>query len=178
MSSGVWFNNDGLRVKFGNRVPEDKIPAVPNTMGLTKWHELDFTFSSLNDDDIGTPGETKVTGSSDRSEVFPIPAGAIIRGVFVRVGAQFLTGTGLEAGLEELDGSAIDVDGLIDEAGVGAVANLTANTTVVGETTLLDTVLLVNAYVRMRWIGTDATAGTGTLVVEYDIHPLVQADTV
>lgn len=178
MSSGVWFNNDGLRVKFGNRVPEDKIPAVPNTMGLTKWHELDFTFSSLNDDDIGTPGQTVAAGSSDRSEVFPIPEGAIIRGVYLRTGTAWATGTGLEAGLEQLDGTEIDNDGLFDEAGTGAVANLVANRTVIGAATLIDTVLLFNAYVRMRWIGTDATAGTATLVVEYDINPLVQTDTV
>lgn len=178
MSSGVWFNNDGLRVKFGNRVPEDKIPAVPNTMGLTKWHELDLTFSSLNDDDIGTPGETQVAGSSDRSEVFPIPSGAIIRGVYLRTGTAWATGTGFEAGLEQLDGTEIDNDGLFDEAAAGAVANLVANRTVLGEATLIDSVLLFNAYVRARWIGTDATTGTLTLVIEYDINPLVQIDTV
>ncbi len=170
MAEGTkWFNDDGLNIHFGRREPEKEKPGFTSTMGRKKELVLDFTYVEANADSIITPGETVVTGTSDKTDVAFIPKGAVIESVKLLVGTAFATGTGIEIGLEQLDGTDIDLDGFMASGGTGAVANLTADTAVIGETTLVDTVIANDGYILIAWTGTDATTGTAKLVVEYTI---------
>jgi len=98
-----------------------------------------------------------------------IPAGSYITKASLVVTTAFTSGGSatLGIGLQELDGSAIDADGI--DAAV-AVAALTANKAVVCNGALVGgtaTVGAADSYLSLVYATADFTAGAAKLVIEY-----------
>lgn len=146
----TWTNSDGLIVGFGPNTPEivGGVAKEYGTNEKTASVVFDYTKTGVN---------------------VPVPAGAQIIGVQIRVGKAWVGGTTLEVG----DGS--DQDGFITAA-QGATANLTAgaviNATGVYTAGATDTgarefkVYGSADTIDVAYTGT-FTAGTATLVVTY-----------
>lgn len=165
--SSDWVNSDGLTVRFGKRVSENRKQGKLAESGSENTAIVDFDYESAAA--TGVDGINAAAGADGQR--VPIPAGAVIRDVQLKVltgfaGAGF---TGLNVGTEQADGTDIDADGFFAVAGQGAAANLTAAGTVVGETTEINTQLSATepAYVLVAVGGTAPTAGSAQLVVRY-----------
>ena len=101
--ASTWTNADGLIVGFGNNIPERNDAGVNEVDGNDKSAQLNFTFQST----FGSSG-AKVS----------IPAGSIVKNVYMKVGTAWAGGTSLAFGDASGTGSWIT-------ATQGAVANLT-----------------------------------------------------
>lgn len=160
-------NSDGLVVRYnGDGVTERKKAAVTSTSGHERELVLDFDYASATDTIEGP------TAANDSSYGY-IPAGAVIRDASFTVLEAFsdtASFTGLEVGLDELDGTEIDMDGFLASGSGGAKANLTSTGAVACATTLIGDVMTDNAYPYVATTGSaDPTAGRARLVVRYTI---------
>jgi hypothetical protein len=147
----TWTNADGLVVGFGPNYPERNVAGVYDTDGAIKEAVLAITYQSSG---------AKVA----------LPAGSIVVGVHMDVGAAWVGGTKVEIG------DASDADGWVS-ATQGATANLTAGAAIraggayaVGTTDTsaqaLGKVYASATDVTATLTGT-FTAGTATVVVRY-----------
>lgn len=145
---------NGVRNWYGPRSSEDQLPSVVVTKGSTKEMVIDFTFASLP------------VASADGAMVLTIPAHALIVKATLMIDTAFLDGTSYVLGLSTTAGVAIDADGLLTAAQL-PVANMTADTAIVGTGALVGTMIGADAgQVVMTATGT-FTAGTAKLVIEY-----------
>lgn len=126
--------------KFGGDVAEH---------GPVTSYKYEFDFDQLPGFDL-----------TDNDMVLKIPAGSLIKEVYLKVKENFTGATAVDAGLEQPDGTAIDLNGLV----VGAAA--TAGNTLVGTGALVGTVTIDEAIVNVALTGT-ATAGKAELIVRF-----------
>jgi hypothetical protein len=97
-----------------------------------------------------------------------IPAGSILINAYIRATTNFVGGTSYDIGVEQPDGTAIDIDGLFDalllaELNLGDVSDTHGGT---NSGAILDLELTAEACVIAVATGT-FTAGEAELVVEY-----------
>lgn len=163
--SEQWFNADGLKVDFGR---ENKVrtfrPYAVNTMG-TKT-EVIFKFD-LSDQDTFAAGTTFTTdrdndGTKDGFNTgdFYIPDQHFIESADIYMtDTAGAGGTSISVGTYQVDGTAIDADGLITTIN-GATANLSANNKQAGSGAQVGGAVTQDAYVAMTVAGT-YTAGKG-----------------
>lgn len=164
-----WTNSDGLTVRMGGENPVTYNVGEPRNSGdIVKSMFIDFDYVNYPnyDKDANNDG----TKDSFTGHTPEIPAGSTIHRAYIQVKAAITggTATGIDIGLYNKAGTAIDADGLATAAGAGALAGLTANTTVVcsGALASNDNIGTADAYVKFTPNGTLA-AGTGRLVIEY-----------
>lgn len=147
----TWVNNDGLEVGFGPVVSDNLDAGTNHTKGLVKELEM-YVDASV---DLPSVGEAHT------SKDFAIPAGASI------VSAKFICETtfdqAVEFGTSQLDGTAIDQDGLI------ATGTPAADTVTDGAGAQIDTTIGEAGYLVVTATTTAPTTGAGKLVVEYII---------
>ncbi len=152
--SNYWTNDDGLKVGFGTRTPEDKIGGVTRVAGNVKEVVLDFNYDDL-------PG----AGGSDL-QVLSIPAGSQIIGSKLNVKTAAAGGTSYTIGLVEADGTAIDADGLHTALQL-VTASLTAGAWLDGGGALIGASIgSADGQIVVGATGT-FTAGAYRLVIEY-----------
>lgn len=151
--ASTWTNADGLVVGFGNNFPERNEAGVNEVDGNDKSAQLNITYQST----FGSTG-AKIS----------IPAGSIVKNVYMKVGTAWAGGTSLAFGDASGTGSWIT-------ATQGAVANLTANAPIQAQGayayTATEGQLTPKAYASatdlyITAVGT-FTAGTATIYVEY-----------
>ncbi len=164
-TKSFWTNSDGLRVRFGTMPSEERKSGVVDTPGKYGGSAvIEFDYVQAN---AGIGADS----GADTQRV-PIPAGAVIRDVYLEVLTAWAGGTGLNIGTELADGTDIDADGFFAAAGQGALALLTpAGQHVPGETTEIGTQLTATpakAYFLVAASGT-FTAGVARVVVNYDL---------
>lgn len=158
MSRTIWRNSDGLKVKFGSSTKPyaDNVGAF-SAGPVEEVLVVDFDYTDL---------PSKNTNDTDAAK---IPAGSMITGGYLLVDQAWVGGTSLAIGLVRSDGStAIDADGLVTDAGVGAVAALTAGLVTVCDGALAsnDVIGANDGYIYATATGT-FTAGSARLVVKY-----------
>lgn len=149
----TWSNPDNLIVGFGRNVPERQDPALLTKEDDSYRAKLDITFQST----LGASG-AKIR----------VPAGTLVKNVYMKVGAAWTGLTSLAFGDGAGTGSWIT-------ATQGAVANLTANTAhqaqgayayTATEGQLPPKVYAAATDLYFTIVGTP-TAGTATIYVEY-----------
>lgn len=160
-----WFNADGLKVDYGRENALKTFrPYSVKTLG-TKT-EVVFRFD-LSDQSVFAAGTTFTTdrdndGTKDGFNLgdFVIPDQAVIdEATIYMTDTAGAGGTSIALGTFQLDGTAIDADGLITATN-GAVANLTANNKQAGSGALIGTGVTQDSYVGLVVVGT-FTAGVG-----------------
>lgn len=163
-----WFNADSLQVKYGRARKREKNQAKQvNTLGHIVEVKIPFDLS------VHTTGTTFTTdrnndgtndGFTTGDTAIPDQAHILSAEVFMfdTAGAG---GTAIAVGTYQVDGTAIDVDGLVTATN-GAVANLTANARVAGSGALLNTGVTQRSYLGIVATGT-FTAGKGYVLVKY-----------
>lgn len=151
--ASTWTNADGLIVGFGNNFPERNDAGVNEVDGNDKSAQLNITYQSTS----GASG-AKIS----------IPAGSIVKNVYMKVGTAWVGGTSLAFG------DATTPAGWIT-ATQGATANLTANAAIQAQGayayTATEGQLPPKAYAAATdlyiTISGTYTAGTATIYVEY-----------
>jgi len=141
----------GVRNHYGPRAIDDKFGGQTSTGGFYKTAEWVFDWDDL-----------PVNGALSMEAV--IPAGSFIRSAYTEV-LSAMTGTSgtLTVGLEEGDGTTVDVDG-IDAAVAQSV--LVANAAIVADGALIGTGIGVDAQLLVSTGGT-VTGGKFKVVIEY-----------
>ena len=155
-----WVNDDGLTVQFGAQRTADR----GATSGAMSRMVVNITATDL-------PGFTTDSNNDGTNDSFDggdpyIPAGSYITNAYLVVTTAFAGGTSINFGLNELDGTVIDADGL--DAGV-ATAAMAANRAVAMDGALVGGTVTVgadDAYVKADATGA-FTAGAAKLVIEY-----------
>lgn len=132
---------------------------------------------------VTTAGSAVITPPADYSAndtVNVIPANSLIKSCHIYVEDAFTSttsATGIDVGLvKQSDGTtAIDLNGLITVAGVGAKANLTAFKWDAGDGALIGAPTgIADGVLYAKWAGgTDTLTGNAVVVVEY-IPPLTE----
>ncbi|MGW8181036.1 MAG: hypothetical protein ACWGQW_20075 [bacterium] len=151
-----WTNNDGLVAVYGPRTSANTRGGKLNTRGTIQELKINFTYDDL-------PGSSVADSGSPS-----IPADAVILGGYLMVNTAFADTTGLTIGLNNLAGSAIDADGLLET--VAAVA-LTADTKLAFDGDLVGTTIgAAIGYPVVADASSNSTAGSGTIVIEYLIR--------
>ena len=154
--AGDWTNNDGLKTVYGPRTSANSRGGKLSTMGVVQELKMNIAWNDLpagGDNDGGAPS---------------VPADAVILGGYLMVNTAFADTTGLTIGLQQVDGTEIDNDGLLTTK---AAAALTADTKLAIDGALLSTTIGANrGYVVATDASGNSTAGTGTLVIEYMIR--------
>lgn len=143
----TWTNADGVEVGFGTRNKVNDKAASVRTTGRVNQLVVNLFGSDL-------PG-TGATNSKDCA----IPAGAVIKDVTLEV---ITAGTGtITVGTKELDGTAIDADGLLSAVNTASVGVAGTDGSLIGTRVSQDSYISTSA----------ATAGAleGILTVEYII---------
>ena len=151
--ASTWTNSDGLIVGFGNNYPERNDAGVNEVDGNDKSAQLNITYQS-------------VSGASGAK--ISIPAGSIVKNVFMKVGSAWVGGTSVAFGDASSTGGWIT-------ATQGATANLTANAAIQAQGayayTATEGQLPPKAYAAATdlyiTVSGTYTAGTATIVVEY-----------
>ena len=151
--ASTWTNADGLIVGFGNNFPERNDAGVNEVDGNDKSAQLNITYQSTS----GASG-AKIS----------IPAGSIVKNVYMKVGTAWVGGTSLAFGDASGTGSWIT-------ATQAATANLTANAAIQAQGayayTSTEGQLPPKAYAAATdlyvTITGTYTAGTATIFVEY-----------
>lgn len=167
------------RTNYGPRLLAQKEASV-QPIGASRWLKVPYTYANL-------PGSASATTGADACNQF-IPAGSIIRACYLFTTVNFSGGTEYTYGLEQSDGTDIDVDGLVTAA-QAPVANLVTTNVIAGRgamivegpdaagTAHIDSdgvyvkgatgpVTSVNAYPVIVANGT-FTAGEGYMLIEY-----------
>lgn len=151
--ASTWTNSDGLVVGFGNNIPERNDAGVNEVDGNDKSAQLNITYQSTS----GASG-AKVS----------IPAGSIVKNVYMKVGTAWVGGTSLTFG------DATTAAGWIT-ATQAATANLTASAAIQAQGAYAYTSTEGQLPPKVYAAATDLyitiagtfTAGTATLYVEY-----------
>lgn len=151
--SATWTNSDGLVVGFGKNFPERTDAGVVETDGFDKTATVNITYQST-------------TGSSGAK--ITVPAGSLVKNVFMKVGTAWVGGTSLAFGDASGTGSWIT-------ATQGATANLTAGAAIQAQGAYAYTATEGQLPPKVYAAATDLyftvvgtyTAGTATVVVEY-----------
>jgi len=141
----------GVRNHYGPKLMNEKFGGITTTGGAVKQAEWVFSYDDL-----------PVNGTGDMEAL--IPAGSYINKAWIEVVTAMAGTSGtLTVGLEEPDGTIIDVDG-IDVA--VAQAALVANAWIDCNGALVDSGIGVDAQLLVSTGGT-VTAGEFRVVVEY-----------
>lgn len=151
--ASTWTNADGLVVGFGNNFPERNAEGAVEVDGFDKTATLKVTYQST----FGSSG-AKIT----------LPAGSIVKNVFLKVGSGWTGGTSLAFG----DGGS--TGGWIT-ATQGAQANLGAGVAIQAQGAYAYTATEGQLPGKVYAAATDLyvtsvgtwTAGSATIVVEY-----------
>ena len=143
----------GVRNHYGPRSVNDKFGGQTSTGGFYKTAEWVFDYNDL-----------PVNGPLSMEAL--IPAGAFIQSGYLEV-VEPMTGTSgtLTVGLEEGDGSIVDIDGIVTAA-AGVQAALGANDVVVANGALIGTGIGVDAQLLVTSGGT-VSGGKFKVVIEY-----------
>lgn len=152
---GNWANtSDTVRKQYNERVVDEKFGGQVTTSGRTKQVSWKFSYDDLP---VNGPG---------KMEAF-VPKGAFITNAWINV-LTAMTGTvgTLTIGLEEADGTVIDVDG-IDVA--VAQAALVLNTWIICDGALVNTAgnLITGDGQLLVSTGGTVTAGKFEVIIEY-----------
>ena len=165
----IWTNADGLTVRMGGENPTTyNVGEAKNSGTVVKEVFIDFDYQNYPnyDKDANNDG----TKDSFTGKTPALKAGSTIHRAFIQVKAAITggTATGIDIGLYTKAGAAISANGIATAAGQGALAGLTANTTVVcaGALATNDNIGTADAYIKFTPNGT-LTAGSGRLVIEY-----------
>jgi hypothetical protein len=168
--STQWFNADGLKVDFGreNTVKNFR-PYAVKTDGVTT--EVIFKFD-LSDQTVFAAGTTFSTDRDNDGSVdgfntgdFYIPDQHFIESAVIYMSdTAGASGTNISVGTYQVDGTAIDADGLVTTTN-GATANLSANNRQAGSGAQVGGAVTQDAYVAMTVAGT-YTAGIGELHIK------------
>ena len=162
MSSGTWQNDDGLYVRYGtaqgNRSTGGATRAGATT-GAGKERELVLHF------DLEGAARTTFTADLDNDGTLdgfsgldtPLPAGVLPTSVEVLVTETAAGGTNYEIGTYQIDGTIIDIDGIINE-NTGAEAG--------DDFALIGAVTTQDQYIAAKTTGT-YTAGKVTVIIRY-----------
>jgi hypothetical protein len=153
--AATWSNPDGLIVGFGPNYADRNPGGVLKDKASVKTAKLQFTFQST----LGSTGDR-----------IPLPAGSIVKNVYMKVGTAWVGGTSLAFG----DGGG--TGGFIS-ATQGATANLTAGASIQAGGTYVaaDTDTTAAERPKVYAAATDLfvtvvgtfTAGTADIYVEY-----------
>jgi hypothetical protein len=141
------------------------LPDSVSTYGLIKQVELYMDFEEVN---AGLP----VDNADVDAGVLVIPANALVVRAYLEVGEAFTSGGSatLELGVEGVDGSTVDADGL----DTIAVAALTAGSWAILAGAIVGaTVGTADVQISVDDATATFTAGKGRLVVEY-IEPTAE----
>lgn len=178
MSETLWYNNDGLTVRFGG-VKTLTQPGETATLSDIKTLRADFTHNKLPDytDDRNNDGTKDAFipgwGSFIPSGSRILSATLVVNEAFTSAGA-----TTLDIGTYKEDGTVIDADGLfaavaktsidaVGESVAGAGAQVNANGAVV----------TFDSYIKATVTTGPYTDGAATLVIEYIPPQTRTADT-
>lgn len=149
----------GAAQHYGPRDANDGLPDVVSTMGIVRQAEVYFDFAQAN---AGLP----VDNADVDSGVLVFPANTFIKAAYLEVSTAFTSGGSatLELGIEDVDGSTSDPDGL----DTIAVAALTIGSWHVLDGAIVgDTVGNEDVQISIDDATAVFTAGIGRLVVEY-----------
>lgn len=165
----TWFNADGLVVDFArSRKILTNRPFAVKTYGATTEVHLKFDLSLITatEETFTTDRDNDGTNDGFNSGDFYIPDQAFLESAEIYMtDTAAAGGTSVAAGTYEVDGTAIDADGLVT-ATEGVTADLAANDKLVGTGAQVGTAVTQKAYVALVTAGT-FTAGKGTLVIKY-----------
>lgn len=145
----TWVNDDGLEVPFGPWVSDNLDSGTNHTKGNVKELQM-YVDASV---DLPSVGEAHTTKD------MAIPAGAAV--VSARFIGDVTFDQAVEFGTSQLDGTAIDQDGLI------ATGTPAADTVTDGAGAVIDTVVAEDSYLVVTATTVSPTVGAGTLIVEY-----------
>ena len=169
----AWFNADGLNIKHGREnVRDNGIVASIKTFGSEGELQIKFDLATM------TAG-TQFTTDRDNDDTLDgfnigdvhLPDGAVIESAAIYMTDEAAAGgTSVAVGTFQVDGTAIDNDGLVTAAN-GATANLTANNKQAGSGAQVGAAVTEKAYVGLVTVGT-FTAGVGTVVIKYSLPRL------
>lgn len=153
MAGTTWVNDDGLPVRFGPSYGTHLSRAAVTT-GAGKRRELVFTLSLAGAARTIFPDDTNNDGTADgfSSLNTPIPDKAVIVKQTVVVLETPAGGTSYSVGTWKKDGTVIDADGILTDAGADGA--------------LIGTQVSQDSYVSGKTTGT-YTAGIVKVVVEY-----------
>ena len=163
--ASTWYNDDGLRVPFGQDQARETEGIMARTwsVGPISYMVVDVNFDNL-------PTYTADLNNDGTNEAFDdsvpyIPVGSYITRAILVTETAWADGTSLTLGLYNQAGSVIDADGI--DVAIAAAA-LAADTAVDCNGLLVGTQDLVtaDAYLVCTVAGT-FTAGKSKLVIEY-----------
>jgi len=149
----------GVVRHYNERAIDETRGGVEQSDGRVKTLEFVFDYTDLPE------------SAEDGGLTVSIPAGAAILDCYLDVEADFTTSGGsgtVDVGLEQADGTAIDVDGLIAAA---AEADLTAGARITGAGALVGERIGANAGQVAVAPSASLTAGEGRLLVRYQPGP-------
>tara|TARA_R110002012_G_scaffold319825_1_gene541485 strand:+ start:13865 stop:14335 length:471 start_codon:yes stop_codon:yes gene_type:complete len=149
-------NADGLYVQYGNQ-------DVDNQTGTSIATVKHFRVGVQDATDIGA------ADVDPRPDEAFIPAGSYIKSAYLLVDTAFTSGGSatLDVGLQELDGTVIDADGLDAAIALTALNATTKAVAMDGALVGGATKLSADAYISLKRNVAAFTAGAATLVVEY-----------
>lgn len=148
-----WTNNDGIKVGFGGQVSGNYDPALAEDDDALKTIVMKIVAGSL-----------QASGTAVTDNQAYIPSGAFI--VDAKVDCTTTFDQAIDVGTMQVDGTAIDANGLV------AAATPTAATTTTGAGALIGTKVSQASYLCAAANTTAPTAGSAELVVRYRMPTL------
>lgn len=164
-----WFNADGLNVEYGRKLARKRNEAHA-TKNFGDLQELvwDIDFAKLPAGGTLFTTDRNNDGTNDgfnTGDTF-IPDQAHIRSVTLYMTDEAAAGgTSITVGTYQVNGTAIDADGLLKPA-TGITASMGANADLAGDGDQIGTALTQKGYLGLTTVGT-FTAGKGRLVITY-----------
>jgi hypothetical protein len=156
--NATWTNSDGLVVGFGTRDSKNDSGSTVETKGNVEIFQMVLDFDNL----------PTAVGTAPNTKSIPIPAGAVINDAVLQVLTAFdAAGSAtLTIGLKELDGTAIDADGI--DAAIALTAIDADGDTIQCDGALVGTDIgTADGYIAVA-VGTGPyTAGQAVLTIEY-----------
>lgn len=154
---------NGVTNHFGRRTVDEKHPTTVPSSGRERELVIPLNY--------GQPLDGTTTSKQTMNQFIPAYSQIVEAKIFIET--AYLTGTALEIGTYEADGSVIDANGLFNTTEL-AVANLTANTWINGAAgeQLGASVGAADAYIGVVESGSAFTAGQGKLIVVYRLPEL------
>lgn len=173
----AWTNADGLQVRFASDWKSAALrknrPGSLNSFGAVKEIEIDVDLKLLPAGAVNFTADLNNDGTRDgfyNGDV-SLPANSSLISAYFVSGETAVGGTSLKVGLFQVNGTAIDDDGILT-ATEGVTANMTAGKRINGAGALVsDTAGTVGVGANRAYIGMTATgtytAGKGRLVIQY-----------
>lgn len=154
---------NGVTYHFGRRTVDGKHPQTVPSSGNERELIVPLNY--------GNPLDGTTSSKQPMNQFIPAYAQIVEARIFIET--AYLTGTALEIGTYNAAGTAIDANGLFTTTEL-AVANLTANTWIVGAAgaQLGASVGAADAYLGVVESGSAFTAGQGKLIVTYRFSDL------